>query len=137
LLLSREMAGKHLVLAETATQSRNNLGSNTSVTHYSASTAVIKSPPAFQINPSISGDFHTGEIITSSFTRKAAFDLDQVAYQWYSCTSAVTSATSLTGLGCLAVNGAESVMFIPATSQAGKYLTVGVTEAQQFLQVQN
>ena len=127
LLLSREMAGKHLVLAETATQSRNNLGSNTSVTHYSASTAVIKSPPAFQINPSISGDFHTGEIITSSFTRKAAFDLDQVAYQWYSCTSAVTSATSLTGLGCLAVNGAESVMFIPATSQAGKYLSVGVT----------
>jgi hypothetical protein len=127
LLLSREMAGKYLVLAETATQPRNNLGANTSVIHYSASTAVIKSPPAFQINPSISGEFHTGEIITASFTRRSAFDLDQVSYQWYSCTSAVANATSLSGLGCSAIGEAESVMFIPTSAQAGKFLTAGVT----------
>ena len=127
LLPSRDMAGKYLVLAETATQIRNNLGSNTSVTHYSASTLVVKSPPMFSTNPSFSGVVHVGELLTSSFAKMTAFDLDSAAYQWYSCNSAVTIAATLATNDCSVISGATAETFTIAAAQAGKFITVGVT----------
>lgn len=124
---SRDMGGKFLILAETATQTTNNLGLNTSVTHYSASTAVIKSPPAFNATPTISGIRHVGVALTASFTKLTAFDADATNYQWFACTSEVTGGTSIVGAGCVEIAGATDSTFTSGVEQAGKFITVGVT----------
>ena len=124
---NREMAGKYVVLAETASQDRNNLGANTAVTHFSASTTVIKSPPEFKATPTISGIMHVDETLTASFSKQTAFDLDSNAYQWYSCNAEVTVSASIATSDCSAITGASSDTFQITESQAGKFMTVGVT----------
>jgi len=134
---SREMGGKYLVLAETATQDRNNLGANTSVTHFSASTAVIKSPPGFKTAPTFSGILHVSETLTASFAKFVAFDPDSAVYQWYSCNAEVTDATSIAASDCAAISGATSDTFQITEAQAGKFITVGVTLTNSVKPVTN
>jgi hypothetical protein len=124
---TRDMGGKFLVLAETATQAANNLGMNTSVIHFSASTAVIKSPPQFNATPSISGIRHVDVALTASFTKLSAFDLDSTSYQWLACTSEVAGGTSVATSGCAEISGANADTFTAGVAQAGKFITVGVT----------
>ena len=137
LLLTREMAGKFLVLAETATQASNNLGANTSVTHYSASTPVVMSPPAFILTPTVSGIMHVDEVLTSSFTKRTSFDPDTTAYQWHMCATEVTSTSTISSNGCEPIANAEAATFRITQAQAGKFMTVGVTLSNSVKSVTN
>ena len=127
LLLTREMAGKYLVAAETATQNSNNLGSNLSATQFSISSPVIKSPPAFSSAPIISGTLHSGETLSSSFAKLSAFDADTVSHQWWSCSSPVTSNLILPPASCIEIARGQTDTLGLQESEAGKYITVSVT----------
>jgi hypothetical protein len=126
--LKREWAGKSLVLAETAGQAFNNLpnSSNRFVTHYSASSALLVSPPEFGNLPSFTGTLHVGEALTAAFTKNFAYDPDNTSYQWFSCSAQVTNRTSPTG--CEAISGANYETFtLNSEDQVGRFVTVMVT----------
>jgi hypothetical protein len=126
--LKREWAGKSLVLAETASQNSNNLpnSANKSVTHYSAGSALLVSPPEFNALPSFAGTLHVGETLTASFTKNFAYDPDEASYQWFSCTAQVSSTSAPTG--CVEISGARAATYnLNNEDQVGKFLTVRVT----------
>lgn len=127
LLLTREMAGKFLVLEESAAQVSNNIDSNKKVYIYSASSAEIKSPPLFETDSSVSGYRHVDEELTATTGSLTGYPIPSPTIQWYSCTSPVTPKTSLVGFGCSPISGANSNRFTATISEVDRYVTFGVT----------
>ena len=126
ILLTRDMAGKFLVLEETATQASNNLDQNKQVKIYSASSTEIRSAPMFDTDSTISGYRHLGEELVASVGAISGFPTPNPSIQWYSCTSAVTSKISLVGFGCTAISGATSTRFTLTSNEVDRYVTFSV-----------
>ena len=124
--LTRDMAGKFLVLEETGTQASNNLGSARTGTVYSASTSEILSQPQFDVEPTISGYRHVGEELVASLGTVSGNPAPSTSVQWLSCSSAVTSKTSIAGAGCNPIASATSARYTVTSAVADRYLTAQV-----------
>ncbi|MEN9992607.1 MAG: hypothetical protein RLY83_177 [Actinomycetota bacterium] len=127
LVLNRDMAGKFLVLEESASQFSNNIDSNKMVKIYSASSPEIKSPPLFETSSTISGYRHVDEVLTATIGNISGYPTPIPTIQWYSCTSPVTSSASLVGFGCSPISGADSNTFTATVAEVDRYVTFGVT----------
>ena len=125
LLLTRDMAGKYLLLEESATQTSNNIDSNRTGKIYSASSTQILSPPLFEGDSTISGNRHVGEELTATMAAASGYPDPTISIQWYACTSPVTSKTSHNGFGCTEIAGATSETFTPTSNEVDRYVTFG------------
>ena len=126
LTLTREMAGKFLVLEESATQPSNNMDSGKTGRIFSVSTNEILSQPQFDVEPSIAGYRHVGEDLTVNVGTVSGNPTPSTSVQWLSCSSPVTSKTSITGNGCTSISNATAATFTATPSEADRYLTAQV-----------
>jgi hypothetical protein len=61
-----------------------------------------------------------------------------ISYQWYSCSSQVTSVKTTLPRGCLKITGAKSKTYTLKSTQVGKYVMVqvsasnGITTVNRF-----
>jgi hypothetical protein len=86
------------------------------------------SRPSYSIAPGLTGYIGVGQRITGSqgtWSGAASY-----SYQWYRCTSAALSETSLTDStapsGCSAISGATAISYVSTTTDIGKYLRLQV-----------
>lgn len=126
LLLTRDMAGKYIVLQETANQAWNNTNLNKSGSIFSASTSVITAAPKFEVNPTVSGTRHIGETLTVSNGTISGYPSSTPTYQWISCSNQVTSNAALP-TGCSDIAGQISSSYQITTAVADRFVTVKVT----------
>jgi hypothetical protein len=118
--LTREMAGKFILVAETLFQRRNNLYANGErVTKYSSTTSVIKSVPQFNGSQSITGDQHVGETVAASYGSVDGFETPTISYTWYSCSSPVVNSIS----GCTSLTAFNNGDLTIDETMSGRYLT--------------
>lgn len=127
LVLNRPMAGKFLVLEETATQASNNLDGNKVSKIYSASSAEITSPPLFETDSNVAGYRHVNEELTATTGTLTGYPAPTPLIQWHSCTSPVTSKLSTVGFGCSPISGANTSAFTPTAAELDRYVTFSVT----------
>ncbi|MFM2384378.1 MAG: hypothetical protein RL166_252, partial [Actinomycetota bacterium] len=127
LLLTRNMAGKYLVLEESATQASNNIDSNKVAKIYSASSMEITSSPLFESDSTLTGFRHVGEELTATVGTITGYPTPTPTIQWHSCTSPVTSKLSLVGFGCSPISGANASRYTLTSSEFDRYVTYSVS----------
>jgi hypothetical protein len=123
LAVTRALSGKFLVVGETVTQSTNNLNQlGERVTKYSVSTVAVKSPPMFNGAQTISGNLHVGETVEASYGPVDGFEVPAVTYEWYSCSTAVTTSRT----NCVLISGAASQPLLITSALKDRFLTYEV-----------
>lgn len=87
---------------------------------------------------SISGTARVSKVLTANAGVWAANPKAAISYQWYSCSSQVTSVKTTLPRGCLKITGAKSKTYTLKSTQVGKYVMVqvsasnGITTVNRF-----
>jgi alpha-tubulin suppressor-like RCC1 family protein len=79
---------------------------------------------------SLAGNAAVGGTITAN-TSWFGFPYPTLTYQWYSCTSTVSSGSSVPG-GCNAIGGANSSTYQPVAGDTGTYVSAYVTATNEM-----
>jgi hypothetical protein len=123
LVVTRAMAGKFLVIGETVTQTSNNLyPTGETATKYSVSTAAVTSAPMFMGNQTITGNLHVGETVEATYGVVDGYPTPDVTYEWFKCTSAVTTSVA----GCASIPNANNQPLNIGNDLSGSYITYRV-----------
>ena len=112
--------GKYIVARVRASAAVNSPadGSTDSVT---ASTAEVLSSPSFVSGPVVTGNAHVGERLSATATI-SGYPTPSIGIQWYSCTSAVTTAFTAVPATCATIPGATEPQLLVPSSAAGKFV---------------
>ena len=116
-------AGKFLRVAETAT---NAAGAST---RYSATTPAVQMPPsapASLVAPTVPSSIRAGSNATAKAGTFLGTQPMTYTYNWYTCTSAVASSTTLAA-GCSEISGQNLLKYRTTTADRGLYLVFRVT----------
>ena len=113
---------KYLRVAITATNKIR------SVTAFSATSSKILGAKSNNVvRPSIAGSTSVGSTLTASRGTWTGYPAPTYAYQWYACTTAVSTARSTVPGTCTKITSATRSTFKLTSVQRGKYVAVFVT----------
>jgi uncharacterized repeat protein (TIGR02543 family) len=96
------------------------------ITLYAKWTA-INLKAAATVKPTISGTAKVKSKLTAKPGTWTGAPAPKLAYQWFSCTKAVTAATATVPKTCKALSGKTSTTLTLATADKGKFIAVRVT----------
>ena len=122
ILLNEPEFGKRLVVAATAT---NSVGISTK---YSPSANQVTSTP-FLLDPpilSIGADSET-TLTVGNGSWASSSEVSSYAYQWYRCTSAISTFQASVPSGCVAISGATTSTYVLVADDAEKHVLAKVT----------
>ena len=122
-VVAADVTAANLLVAETAT---NSAGSLTAYSATSSIAAVIASLTGAA--PSITGTASAGSTLTVAKGEWTAVPAPTYTYQWYDCTSQVSTGSSLPA-GCTLISGATGSTYVPSIAEvvASNYVMVSVT----------
>jgi len=122
ILLNEPEFGKRLVVAATA---MNSVGISTK---YSPSANQVTSTP-FLLDPpilSIGADSETA-LTVGNGSWSSSSEVSSYAYQWYRCTSAISTFQASVPSGCVAISGATTSTYVLVADDAEKHVLAKVT----------
>ena len=96
-------------------------------THFSASTAKVLIRPRITSAPEIEGRAFVGEAMTIGTGIWSALPASDYAYQWFLCSSEITTAPSALPDGCVLVTGATTNRFTPTINNLDRFALGRVT----------
>lgn len=102
------------------------------VTIWSASTGATQAPPLNTVAPTFSGNPTVGGVLTGYVGTWIASPVATVTQNWYSCTTPITAISSTKPASCTLISGATSLGYTIVTADAGKYLSLAVTETNSL-----
>ena len=116
--VSRHIIGEVIATNSVGTSSR-----------FSASQGPVTRAPVVTADPAIDADVRetVGNPITASAGTWVGSPTPTLTYQWFSCTSRVSSVASTTPTGCTSIPGATAITFTPTNTQFGRFLTLRVS----------
>ena len=116
-------AGLYIDVKVTATNSAG------TASIWTLSTGGVGTLPVATVVPSISGTASVGSTLTGAIGTWTSAPAATVSQQWYSCSAAVTVASSTLPVGCTLVTGATALTYATTNADAGKYFSFAVTQA--------
>lgn len=122
-VVAADVTSANLLVAETAT---NSAGALTAYSATSSIAAVIASLSGAA--PSITGTASAGSTLTATKGEWTAVPAPTYTYQWYDCTSQVSTGSSLPA-GCTLISGATGSTYVPSIAEvvASNFVMVSVT----------
>jgi hypothetical protein len=114
-------AGRHILVAETAT------GSTSSVVSVSASIGPVLVAPSLTLEPVIAGVSSTGATLSTSSGDWSGSPTPTISYQWFSCETAVESSSGSQPAGCTAIAGQTNNTYVVTQAQAESHMLVRVS----------
>jgi hypothetical protein len=113
--------GKHILVVEKALSVVNkpNAGEAFSV---SATVGPIQMAPLFTSDPGTLGVLHVGEIITADLPEVQEFPVFATTYEWFKCTGAVNTVSTMIPNGCTAIGRSASESLTLSSAEAGTYV---------------
>ena len=115
-------AGLYINVRVTATNSAG------TASIWTLSTGGVGTLPVATVVPSISGTASVGSTLTGVVGTWTSAPAATVSQQWYSCSAAVTVASSTLPAGCTLVTGATALTYATTNADAGKYFSFAVTQ---------
>ena len=82
---------------------------------------------ASTVKPSVSGTAKVTKTLTANKGTWTGYPAPTVSYQWYACSSSISTPLSALPTTCKVISGANKNTFKIASSQKGKFITVLVT----------
>jgi uncharacterized repeat protein (TIGR02543 family) len=101
-------------------------GVNEDITLYSSWVRNLAKAVA-TVKPTVTGTTKIGKVLTVKSGTWSGYPTPAISQQWYSCSKAVTAATSTVPSTCKKISGETKSTLKISTSHKGKYLAVLVT----------
>jgi hypothetical protein len=131
LTLTSEHRGKFIVAVEIATNTTNKPGTN-QAQQVTSSIGPITMAPQLDATPSFSGVLHVGETLSATLPTATAYPAANLSYDWWACSSALTSPVSTLPATCSLLTGLSDANLQVTTELAGKFIAVAVTASNAF-----